>query len=98
MNKLSTLNTTTQSHNLPVSLEQDIQDEEEFIFWIEPPQKITMVCAAAGGHFGIYEPLPQAMLKPEIHPDIHDPPKLEVMLMSLAQVITKGHVSILPML
>lgn len=62
LNKLSTLNTTTQPHNLPVSLEQDIQDEEQFISWIEPPQKTTMVCAAPGSHFGIYEPLPQAML------------------------------------
>lgn len=27
------------------------------------------------GHFGIYEPLPQAILKPEIHVDICGPTK-----------------------
>lgn len=68
LSKLSTLNTT-------VSLEQDIQDGEQFVSWIKPPQKTTTVCAAPGGHFGIYEPLPQAILKPEIHVDICGPTK-----------------------
>ena len=29
---------------------QDVQKEERLILWIGPPQKTSMVCAAAGGH------------------------------------------------
>lgn len=43
------------SHDHPdCEQQQDIRDEEQqFSCWTEPPQKTSMVCAAAGGHGGV---------------------------------------------
>lgn len=64
------------------------------IFWIGFPQKISMVCPAPGGHFGICGPLPQAMLKPEAHVDVLGPTAAGVMLMSVVHVPTGGHADV----
>lgn len=42
-----------------------------FLVWtsLEP----SVICAVPRGHFGICDSLPQVMLKPKIHVDIHGP-------------------------
>lgn len=50
---------------------QDIQKEEQDIFWIRPPpQKSSMVCAASRGHFGICGLLLQTVLNPGVNMDV----------------------------
>lgn len=52
---------------------QDVQDEEWSIFWFGTLKKTSIVCAVPGGHFGTLHPLPQAMMKLEVHVGAHGP-------------------------
>lgn len=54
-----------------------IQDKEQFIFWVGPPQITSMVHASVGGHIGTRGPLIQAVLKPEVHLDVLGPAAFE---------------------
>lgn len=46
------------------------RNEEQFVFCIGPPPKISMVSAAPGSHFGIHGSLPQILLNPKILVDV----------------------------
>lgn len=80
---------SAQAVNYPGSEQQQyVQDEECFISRIGPPQKISMISTAPGGHFGIYGPLPQATLSLSFMWSSGVLQKLD----ALAQVTTKDHV------
>lgn len=46
------------------------KNEEQFVFCIGPPPKISMVSAAPGSHFGTHGSLPQILLNPKILVDV----------------------------
>lgn len=58
------LKNASQVDNHPDSeQQQDVQDEEGFIFWTEPLQKTSIVYAIPGDHFDTHGLLLQAVLK-----------------------------------
>lgn len=40
----------------PEPEQQDLRGEERFMFWVTPPQKTPVICAAAGGHADVRDP------------------------------------------